>query len=37
MLQNVTIKIDGTPGRAPKGTSVLDAAIEYGFCIPLLC
>ena len=37
MLQYVTLKIDGTPVRAPKGTSVLDAAIEYGICIPHLC
>jgi NADH dehydrogenase/NADH:ubiquinone oxidoreductase subunit G len=37
MKQYVTLKIDGTHIRAAKGTSVLDAAIEYGICIPHLC
>lgn len=37
MKQYVTLKIDGVPIRAAKGTSVLDAAIEYGICIPHLC
>ena len=37
MQQQVTLKIDGAPVRAAKGTSVLDAAIEYGICIPHLC
>jgi bidirectional [NiFe] hydrogenase diaphorase subunit len=37
MTQHVTIKIDGIRIRAPKGTSVLDAALEYGICIPHLC
>jgi NADH dehydrogenase/NADH:ubiquinone oxidoreductase subunit G len=37
MLQYVTLKIDGAHIRAAKGTSVLDAAIEYGVCIPHLC
>jgi NADH dehydrogenase/NADH:ubiquinone oxidoreductase subunit G len=37
MLKYVTLKIDGPHFRAPKGTSVLDVAIEYGICIPHLC
>ncbi len=37
MLQHVTVTIDGAPVKAVKGTSVLDAAIEYGICIPHLC
>jgi bidirectional [NiFe] hydrogenase diaphorase subunit len=37
MLQYVNLNIDGATVHAPKGTSVLDAAIEYGICIPHLC
>lgn len=37
MKQYVTLKIDGVDIKAAKGTSVLDAAIEYGICIPHLC
>ena len=37
MKQHVTLTIDGAQLSAPKGTSVLDAAIEYGVCIPHLC
>jgi NADH dehydrogenase/NADH:ubiquinone oxidoreductase subunit G len=37
MKQYVTLVIDGVHVRAPKGTSVLDAAVEYGICIPHLC
>ena len=37
MIQYVTINIDGAFVRAAKGTSVLDAAIGYGICIPHLC
>jgi NADH dehydrogenase/NADH:ubiquinone oxidoreductase subunit G len=37
MSQYVNLKIDGATVRAPKGTSVLDTAIEYGICIPHLC
>jgi NADH dehydrogenase/NADH:ubiquinone oxidoreductase subunit G len=37
MLQYVNVNIDGAVIRATKGTSVLDAAIEYGICIPHLC
>ena len=29
--------LEGAKVRAPKKTSVLDAAIEYGICIPHLC
>ena len=37
MLRYVNVNIDGANVRAPKGTSVLDAAVEYGICIPHLC
>jgi bidirectional [NiFe] hydrogenase diaphorase subunit len=37
MLQYVNININGAIIHATKGTSVLDAAIEYGICIPHLC
>lgn len=37
MEQYVTLTIDGGRVRAPKGTSVLDAALDYGICIPHLC
>jgi len=37
MLQYVSVNIDGANIRAPRGTSVLDTAIEYGICIPHLC
>jgi NADH dehydrogenase/NADH:ubiquinone oxidoreductase subunit G len=37
MLHYVMVNIDGADIRTPKGTSVLDTAIEYGFCIPHLC
>jgi bidirectional [NiFe] hydrogenase diaphorase subunit len=37
MKQYVSLKIDGVPVKASKGTSVLDAAIEHGICIPHLC
>ena len=37
MQQFVTLTIDGAHVRAVKGTSVLDAAIELGICIPHLC
>ena len=37
MLRYVNVNIDGANIRAPRGTSVLDAAIEYGICIPHLC
>jgi bidirectional [NiFe] hydrogenase diaphorase subunit len=37
MVQKVTLTIDGAPVRADKGSSVLDAAMDYGICIPHLC
>jgi bidirectional [NiFe] hydrogenase diaphorase subunit len=37
MQQFVTLTIDGAHVKAAKGTSVLDAAIELGICIPHLC
>lgn len=37
MRKYVTLKVDGADIRAPKGSSVLDVAIEYGICIPHLC
>jgi len=37
MKQYVTLTIDGVHIKAAKGASVLDAAIEYGICIPHLC
>ncbi len=37
MSQYVSLKIDGSTVRTPKGTSVLDAALLYGICIPHLC
>jgi len=37
MQEYVTLTIDGTKIRTFKGSSVLDAALEYGICIPHLC
>jgi len=37
MSQYVTLTIDGSTVRTPKGSSVLDAALAYGICIPHLC
>ncbi len=37
MIQNVTVNIDGALISVAKGTSVLDAALDYGICIPHLC
>jgi len=37
MIQQVTINIDGAFISAGKGSSVLDAALGYGTCIPHLC
>lgn len=37
MQQYVNVNIDGATIRTPRGTSVLDTAIEYGICIPHLC
>ena len=37
MTPEVTVNIDGAFIRARKGSSVLDAALGYGICIPHLC
>ena len=37
MAQKVMVNIDGIFINAPKGLSVLDAALDYGICIPHLC
>ena len=37
MLHYVNININGADIKAPKGSSVLEVAIEYGICIPHLC
>jgi NADH dehydrogenase/NADH:ubiquinone oxidoreductase subunit G len=37
MPKMVTITVDGATIRVPEGTSVLDAALEAGICIPNLC
>ena len=37
MAQYVTVNINGAQIRAAKGTSVLDAALASGICIPHLC
>ncbi len=37
MPETINLTIDGSTVRAVKGTSVLDAALEYGICIPHLC
>lgn len=36
-MQQVTLNIDGVSVRAAKGSTVLDAALGYGICIPHLC
>ena len=37
MPKMVTITVDGATIQTPEGTSVLDAALEAGICIPNLC
>jgi bidirectional [NiFe] hydrogenase diaphorase subunit len=37
MQESVTLTIDGSLIRAPKGTPVLEAALRHGICIPHLC
>jgi len=37
MQQRVKVNIDGAIVHAAKGSSILNAAIEYGICIPHLC
>lgn len=35
--ETVTLRIDGARIKAPRGTTVLDAALDFGICIPHLC
>jgi len=37
MIQQVTVNINGALISAAKGTTILDAALDYGICIPHLC
>lgn len=37
MGEYVSLTIDGSEVRAPRGASVLEAALDYGICIPHLC
>ncbi|MFH1086045.1 MAG: 2Fe-2S iron-sulfur cluster-binding protein [Chloroflexota bacterium] len=37
MPEFITLTIDGARSRVPQGTSVLDAALDQGICIPHLC
>ena len=37
MPEYVSLTIDGARIRVPGGTSVLDAALDHGICIPHLC
>ena len=37
MKESVTLNIDGAMITAPAGTTVLDAALDHGICIPHLC
>lgn len=37
MSEYVTLTIDGAEVSAPKSSSVLDTALDYGICIPHLC
>jgi NADH dehydrogenase/NADH:ubiquinone oxidoreductase subunit G len=37
MNEYVTLTINGSKVKTPQGTSVLDAALSYGICIPHLC
>jgi len=37
MPQYVALRIDGATLRVPKGATVLEAALEYGICVPHLC
>ena len=36
-MKYVTLTIDGARVRVPEGTSVLEAALDHGICIPHLC
>jgi bidirectional [NiFe] hydrogenase diaphorase subunit len=37
MSEAVVLRIDGAPVKAAAGTSVLEAGLDYGICIPHLC
>ena len=37
MVKYISLTIDGAKISVPEGTTVLDAALEYGICIPNLC
>lgn len=37
MANYIIITIDGAKIKTPRGNSILDAALEYGICIPHLC
>ncbi len=37
MAEYITLTIDGSKMKTIRGTSVLDAALDYGICIPHLC
>ena len=37
MSDQVSLTIDGSQVRAPRGSSVLEAALDFGVCIPHLC
>lgn len=37
MVKYISLSINGAKLRAPRGTSVLDVALDYGICIPHLC
>jgi bidirectional [NiFe] hydrogenase diaphorase subunit len=37
MVKRVTITVNGAAMRVPEGTSVLEAALDMGICIPNLC
>jgi bidirectional [NiFe] hydrogenase diaphorase subunit len=37
MVKYISLTIDGATISVPEGTTVLDAALEYGICIPHLC
>jgi len=37
MVKYISLTIDGAKVRVPEGTTVLDAALEYGICIPNFC
>lgn len=36
-MEYISFTLNGSTVTVPEGTTVLDAAIEYGICIPHLC